>query len=66
MFNALKQATKHDTKENPQTLVNFCGSYMIEHDPLVSDRERVRMTVSEIWSATGYRLTCVKIYQVKF
>ncbi|THU89691.1 hypothetical protein K435DRAFT_760822 [Dendrothele bispora CBS 962.96] len=32
------------------------GSYVIEKDPLVSDKERVRMTAVEVWNATGYRL----------
>ncbi|KAJ7479127.1 hypothetical protein FB451DRAFT_1450936 [Mycena latifolia] len=35
--------------------VVFHGSYIIDHDPLVSDKERVQMTTNEIWKVSGYR-----------
>lgn len=37
--------------------MHFNGSYIISHDPLVSHRERVRMTSEEIWKVSGYRFT---------
>jgi len=41
--------------------INFCGSYILPDDPLVSDRERIKMTADEIWKVTGYRFTYVDI-----
>jgi hypothetical protein len=37
--------------------VDFFGTYEIKEDPLVSDKERVKMTAYEIWKVTGYRFT---------
>jgi len=37
--------------------VDFFGAYNLLEDPLVSDSERVRMTIHEIWKVTGYRFT---------
>jgi hypothetical protein len=37
--------------------VEFKGSYSQAVDPLVSDKERVKMTIHDIWKATGYRFT---------
>jgi hypothetical protein len=35
--------------------VEFYGCYSMPEDPLVSDGERVEMTVNEVWKVTGYR-----------
>ncbi|KAJ7732044.1 hypothetical protein DFH07DRAFT_871091 [Mycena maculata] len=35
--------------------VNFHGSYAIADDPLVSEKERVQLTIREIWKVSGYR-----------
>jgi len=35
--------------------VEFYGSYNLPRDPLVSDNERVKMAIHEIWKVTGYR-----------
>ena len=37
--------------------IEFLGHYRQPEDPLVNDRERVEMTVHEIWKVTGYRFT---------
>ena len=34
------------------THVNFSATYKLPEDPLVSDRERVRMTIHNIWKCT--------------
>ncbi|KAJ7829515.1 hypothetical protein B0H14DRAFT_3717388 [Mycena olivaceomarginata] len=49
LFSALRKmfkTTKH---------IEFHGSYNIPEDPLVTDKERVKMTNLEIWKVTGYR-----------
>ena len=40
-----------------KTSVDFDGSYIRAMDPLVSDKERVKMTIHDVWKATGYRFT---------
>jgi hypothetical protein len=35
--------------------VDFKGSYVRAVDPLVSDKERVRMMIYNVWKVTGYR-----------
>lgn len=50
-MNGLREAFKLDTH------VEFFGKYTRPADPLVSDRERVQMTVQDIWKVTGYRFT---------
>ncbi|KAF8156162.1 hypothetical protein K438DRAFT_1777588 [Mycena galopus ATCC 62051] len=35
--------------------VNFYGTYQTPTDPLITENERVQMTVLEIWKVTGYR-----------
>jgi len=37
--------------------VEFGGSYHLPADPSVTDKDRVRMTIHDIWKATGYRFT---------
>jgi len=51
LFRAIRKAFKDDTH------VNFSGAYKLSDDPLVSDNERVRMTIHDIWKVTGYRFT---------
>ena len=48
---ALKSVSKHATH------VAFSGQYRIASDPLVTPRERVKMTAEEVWQVTGYRWT---------
>lgn len=40
-----------------ETSVDFEGSYIRATDLLVSDKERVKMTIHDVWKATGYRFT---------
>ncbi|KAJ7436299.1 hypothetical protein B0H11DRAFT_1754960 [Mycena galericulata] len=49
MFCALRDAFDKESD------VNFHGSYTISNDPLVSDKERVQLTIREIWKVSGYR-----------
>jgi hypothetical protein len=42
---------------NERSDVVFDGTYPIEADPDISPKERVQMTVREIWQVTGYRFT---------
>ncbi|KAJ7501402.1 hypothetical protein B0H11DRAFT_2373646 [Mycena galericulata] len=49
MFCALRDAFDKDSD------VNFPGSYTISDDPLVSDKERVQLTIREVWKVSGYR-----------
>lgn len=37
--------------------VKFHGAYTLPVDPLVSDKDRIRMTTHNIWKVTGYRFT---------
>ena len=37
--------------------MEFHDSYKMLEDQLVSDSERVKMTIHEIWKVTGYRFT---------
>ncbi|KAJ7475021.1 hypothetical protein FB451DRAFT_1247281 [Mycena latifolia] len=39
--------------------VEFNGTYQVQHDPLVSDKERVQMVVYEVWKVSGYRFKCI-------
>jgi len=48
LFHAIKKAFKDDTH------VNLSSTYKLSDDPLVSDNERVRMTIHDIWKVTGY------------
>jgi hypothetical protein len=34
--------------------VFFSGSYDIPADPLISDKEHVRVTAHEVWKVSGY------------
>lgn len=43
-----------DTSKS-QTSIDFEGSYTQVIDPLVSNKERVKMTIHGVWKATGYR-----------
>ena len=38
-----------------QEHVFFSGCYSMPVDPLISDKERVKMTAHDIWKVTGYR-----------
>ncbi|KAJ6596512.1 hypothetical protein B0H10DRAFT_2232513 [Mycena sp. CBHHK59/15] len=49
LFSALRNAF------NKEKHVNFRGTYQIPEDALITDKERVQMTVHEIWKVTGYR-----------
>jgi hypothetical protein len=49
MFSALR--TAFQTKKH----VEFNATCQIPEDPLVTDKERVKITIYEIWKATGYR-----------
>ncbi|KAJ7475292.1 hypothetical protein B0H11DRAFT_2235701 [Mycena galericulata] len=49
MFCALRDAFDNNSD------VNFHGSYTISDDPLVSDKERVQLTIREVWKVSGYR-----------
>ncbi|KAK7439562.1 hypothetical protein VKT23_017491 [Stygiomarasmius scandens] len=49
LYLALRQAARQPT-------FSFSGSYCLPADPLVSNKERVRMTAKEVWTATTYRL----------
>jgi hypothetical protein len=40
-----------------KTDVIFHGTYPIQADPGISPKERVQMTIREIWQVTGYRFT---------
>jgi hypothetical protein len=42
---------------NERSDVVFHGTYSIKADPDISPKERVQMTVHEIWQVTGYRFT---------
>ncbi|KAJ7765238.1 hypothetical protein B0H16DRAFT_1796560, partial [Mycena metata] len=35
--------------------INFHGSFLLDVDPLVSNKERVQLTNNEIWKVSGYR-----------
>ena len=48
LFNALWRAFEDNTH------VDFSESYKLPYDPLVSDKERVRMAIYDIWKVTGY------------
>ncbi|KAJ3736291.1 hypothetical protein DFJ43DRAFT_604152 [Lentinula guzmanii] len=50
MFLALKKASE-------KIHISFHGQYIMPSDPLVTDRERVRMATNEIWKITGFRFT---------
>ncbi|KAJ6546393.1 hypothetical protein DFH09DRAFT_927184, partial [Mycena vulgaris] len=50
-FSALRHAFKTEKH------VEFRGTYQTPEDPLVSDKERVEMTIYEIWKVTGYRFS---------
>jgi hypothetical protein len=39
--------------------VEFFGGYHLPEDPLITARQRVRMTIHDIWKTTGYRFTYV-------
>ncbi|KAJ7078963.1 hypothetical protein C8R44DRAFT_654310 [Mycena epipterygia] len=49
LFLSLREAFKHNKH------VDFRGTYQTPEDPLITDKERVQMTVYEIWTVTGYR-----------
>ena len=50
-FDAIRSDFKNEEK------IGFNGAYTISHDPLVSHRERVRMSSEEIWKVSGHRFT---------
>ncbi|KAJ3745580.1 hypothetical protein DFH05DRAFT_1396638, partial [Lentinula detonsa] len=35
----------------------FGGEFTLPPDPMITDKERVRMMISDVWKATGYRFT---------
>jgi hypothetical protein len=41
--------------------VFFHGCYNIPADPLISDKERVKMTAQDVWKVTGYRFRYEKL-----
>ncbi|KAG0694190.1 hypothetical protein DFH29DRAFT_985319 [Suillus ampliporus] len=45
--------------------VSFYGHYTMLVDPLVKERERVKMTAFEIWKVTGYRFTVKDHFMLK-
>jgi hypothetical protein len=51
LLNAIRKAF------NSRESVEFEGSYVQTEDPLVSDKDRVRMTIHDVWKVTGYRFT---------
>lgn len=55
LFRAIQKAFRDSAH------VNFSGAYKLPEDPLISDRERVRMTIHDIWKITGYRFKWVFI-----
>ncbi|KAJ7434395.1 hypothetical protein B0H11DRAFT_1757683 [Mycena galericulata] len=59
MLNGLKDAFKTNKR------VEFHGTCQIPEDPLVSDKERVQMTIYEIWKVTGYRFRVKENYEQK-
>ncbi|KAJ6523472.1 hypothetical protein DFH09DRAFT_1329961 [Mycena vulgaris] len=59
MFNAIRAAFKQGKH------VEFHGICQIPEDPLVTDKERVRMTIFEIWKVTGYRFRVKENYEQK-
>ncbi|KAJ3978605.1 hypothetical protein F5890DRAFT_1385950, partial [Lentinula detonsa] len=50
LFKDLRAAIKHDHTE-------FGGEFTLPPDPMITDKERVRMMISDVWKATGYRFT---------
>jgi hypothetical protein len=48
--------------------VFFHGCYNIPADPLISDKERVKMTAQDVWKVTGYRFRYekLKVMEKKF
>ena len=48
LFDALWDIFKH------QKHIDFFGTYNLLEDPLVSDSERVRMTMHKVWKIVGY------------
>ncbi|KAF7333854.1 SWIM-type domain-containing protein [Mycena venus] len=49
LFSALRDAFKSHKH------VDFRGTYQTPEDPLMTDKEHVKMTIYEIWKVTGYR-----------
>ncbi|ESK84746.1 hypothetical protein Moror_583 [Moniliophthora roreri MCA 2997] len=43
-----------------QKEVNFRGEFTLPFDPVVTDKDRVKMIIQEVWKATGYRFTVKK------
>ena len=55
MFKALRGAFRSGKE------VAFNGSFKITEDPLIPDKERVKMMIREIWNVGGYRFTYVAV-----
>ncbi|KAJ7799551.1 hypothetical protein B0H14DRAFT_2616955 [Mycena olivaceomarginata] len=43
----------------PSDEEDFHGTCQIPEDPLITDKERVKITIYEIWKITGYRFSCL-------
>ncbi|KAK1222359.1 hypothetical protein PQX77_014797 [Marasmius sp. AFHP31] len=54
----LLQELRQNFSEHPD--VDFRGEFTLPTDPLVSDKERVKMMIHEVWKVTGYRFTVKK------
>ncbi|KAJ3753952.1 hypothetical protein EV360DRAFT_74091 [Lentinula raphanica] len=50
LFQSLKKVSKGED-------IVFHGYYTMSSDPLISDKERVKIIIHEIWQVTGYRFT---------
>ncbi|KAJ3710609.1 hypothetical protein DFJ43DRAFT_140516 [Lentinula guzmanii] len=46
LFKDLRAAIKHDHTE-------FGGEFTLPPDPMITDKERARMMISDVWKATG-------------
>ena len=51
LFDAIRRAFSNSRH------IDFWGTYRVPEDQLVNDSERVRMTIHDIWTVTGYRFT---------
>lgn len=54
LFDSLKLRVKESEKNKVAEHIKFWGACEMDYNVVVTDDERIRMIVDEIWKITGY------------
>jgi hypothetical protein len=49
-------------KFQEQTSVDFFGRFKMKEDPLVSEKEHIKMTAYDVWKTTGFRFVYISLF----